>query len=133
MAVAFTPVRLTVPALRAVLAIVALISQIVLGSLVLPDQADARPLVALQAAMMLCKSGSSARMASSHHQQHPARETSCTLDMALELPAVILLPVFIMPARFLPTGGRMMTLPPARAPPAAKVWALYARGPPTLA
>lgn len=135
MPAAASPIRLTVPALRAVFAIVALISQLMLGSLVLPDRADARPLDALRAAIVLCKSGPIARMAlrHHHHQEHPTQETSCPLSVTLELPAVILLPTVVAPPPVLLDGSRMMTLPPARAPPTAVVWALRARGPPDLA
>ncbi len=133
MSVVSTPGRFTVPALRAVLAIVALVSQIVLGSLVLPDRADARPLVALRAAMVLCGSGASARTPPHHQRQHPGPETCCPLEMALELPAAILTPTVTMPPARLPTRGRMTTLPPARAPPSAVRWTQRARGPPSLA
>ncbi len=134
MSVVSTPGRSTVPALRAVLAIVALVSQIVLGSLVLPDRADARPLATLRAAMVLCGSGASARTPSPHHQrQHPGPETCCPLEMALELPAVILTPTVTMPPARLPIVARMTTLPPARAPPSALRWTQRARDPPNLA
>lgn len=118
--------------LRTVFAIVALVSQIMLGSLVLPDRAAARPLVALHDAMVLCRS-EPARMTPSHHRQRqPIRGTACLLDVALELPAVILMPAVIMPPRGLPTVSRMIALPPARAPPTTIVWTLRARGPPNL-
>ena len=114
-------------------AIMALVSQIVLGSLLLPDRASARPVVALHTAMVLCKSGLHVEMTSPHHrQQHPIQGTACLLDVTLELPAVILPPDVIMPPPGLPTGSRMIALPPARAPPAAMIWTLRARGPPNL-
>jgi hypothetical protein len=110
----------------------ALVSQIMLGSLVLPDRAAARPLAALQTAMILCRSEPARTMPSHHRQHHPIHGTACLLDVALELPAVILTPAVIMPPPGLPTGSRMIALPPARAPPAAMVWTLRARGPPNL-
>jgi len=111
----------------------ALISQIVLGSLVLPDRAAAGPMVALRAAMVLCESGPPPRMTPAHHRQRqPTRAMTCSLDAALELPAVILIPAVIVPPPSLPVAGRMIALPPARGPPAVIIWALRARGPPNL-
>lgn len=119
--------------MRAVFAIVALISQIVLGSLVIPDRAAARPMDALHAALVLCRSGSPVTDAPPHHRpQHPVRDASCPLDVALELPAVILTPAIIVPSARLPTGRRIIALPPARAPPTTMIWTLRARGPPNL-
>lgn len=133
MSVVSAPGRLAVPALRAVLAIVALVSQLVLGSLALPDRADARPLVTLQAAMVLCGNGPSSRTTPHHQRRHPNQETCCLLEAVLALPAVVLTPAVIMPLPRLPIAGRQAALPPARAPPAAPVRIPRARDPPSLA
>lgn len=126
-------IRLSMPLIRALFAIVALVSQLALGSLVLPDQAAARSIVDVRSATVLCKSSPPGLKLPSHQERHPTQETVCLLDGALELPAVILIPAVILPPLRLPTAGRLIGLPPARAPPSAVRWAQRARGPPNLA
>ena len=118
-----TPPRMTL--LRAVFAVVALVSQMVLGSLVLPP-AQARAAATLDDAIVLC--GSPAP----HQHRHPDSGTTRPLDLALELPAVIPLPPVALPP--VPRSAvAAMALPPARAPPARADRAAHARDPPRLA
>ncbi|WP_419729473.1 hypothetical protein [Lichenicola sp.] len=123
--------RVSVPLLRALFAVVALVGQLAVSSLVLPDRSDAAALSRVDAATVLCMSGTTTQTppAHRHHPLHAARP----LDLALELPAVILLPGSGLPPPRLPIGGERILLPPARAPPAATAWAWRARDPPDLA
>ena len=125
--------RLSMPVVRALIALVALVSQLALGSLVLPDQASARSMAEVRSATVLCKSSPPGQRLPSHQQRHPTQETACLLDGALELPAVILISAVILPPPRLPITGQPIGLPPARAPPSAVRWMQRARGPPTLA
>ncbi len=120
-----------VHAFRALFAVLALVSQLTLGALVPAsgDGSDAR----LRSVAVLCGSaarGSAAPAAPGH--RHPDR-AACTTELALELPAVILMPAPALPAPVPAMASHDVLLPPARAPPAAFAWALHARAPPFLA
>ena len=118
------------PFLRAMLAMVALVSQLVLGSLVLPDEA-AGAAAQLRSVAVLC-SGAAAPQAPAHHRHHPGAPATCPpLEIALALPAVILPAAIVLPLLATSSATGPFALPPARGPPAASAWALHARAPPT--
>ena len=117
--------------LRALLAIVALVSQLTLGSLVLPDASSA---ASLDAVTILCTSASAGTPAPAHHHPRPVDQPLGELAAALTLPALLLLPSAFRPPRSPATvGRRFVALPPARGPPQRLAWALHVRGPPILA
>ncbi len=116
--------------LRAVLAAVALVSQLLLGSLVLPDEAAAEATAQLRSVAALCTSLPAAPATPTHHRHHPVEPAVCPLEMATGLLAVILMPGIVLPPPSTSNGTRLFVLPAARAPPAAVAWALHARAPP---
>lgn len=124
------------PLMRALFAVVALVGQLAVGSLVLPDRSDAASLAGIETTMVLCGNSAATRMtdgrATPAHRNHPL-QAGRALDLALELPAVILLPASFLPPPRLVAGSGIAALPPARAPPTTAAWAWRARGPPVLA
>ena len=118
------------PFLRAVLAMAALVSQLVLGSLVLPDEATGAT-AQLGSVAVLCTSAA-VPQAPAHHRHHPGVPATCPLEIALALPAVILPAAVVLPLPATSSATGPFTLPPARGPPAASAWALHARAPPHL-
>lgn len=118
----------SVAVIRALLAMLALVSQLTLGGLVPASDgsgADAR----LQQVAVLCGAATGHAAPDRRHSGRAA----CTTELALELPAVILMPAPALPAPVPAMASRDVLLPPARAPPAAFGWALHARAPPFLA
>ncbi len=118
--------RLSLPLVRALLAMMALVSQITLGGIVLPDEAAAR----LHAVAAFCTGTTRTPDTPARHQRHPNDAATCPLERALELPAVILMPALVLVSLMVRSGTTLFALPPARGPPAALAWALHARGPP---
>ncbi len=121
------------PFLRSVLAAVALVSQLLLGSLALPDDAAAGAAAQLRAVVVLCSSRPTAPAAPLHHRHHPIDPAACPLEIALELPAVILMPTVTVPSPAVSARPTPFILPAARAPPVSVAWAQHARAPPKLA
>lgn len=120
------------PSFGLLLAILALVSQLALGAMVLPDQATAADRTTLDAVAVLCRGGTPAphRPTAPHHTSDHAL---CPLSVALALPAVALTPGAPVPppssTRLIPAWAR----PAATGPPAALSSARFARGPPVLA
>ncbi len=124
-------IRLSMPLMRAVLATVALVSQLLLGSLVLPDESTGAA-ARLRSVAVLCTSTAAATQAPGHHRHHPGAPATCPLELALALPAVILLAAVVLPVLATAPATAPFAVPPARGPPAASAWALHARAPPHL-
>ncbi len=120
------------PFLRGVLAAVALVSQLLLGSLVLPDDATAGAAARLRAVVVLCSSHPTAPDPPVHHHR-PVDPAACPLEIALELPAVILMPAVTVPLSAMSARPAPFSLPAARAPPVAVTRVRHARAPPRLA
>lgn len=117
--------------LMAVLA--ALVSQLALGAVVIPDDPQSN-LAALDAASVFCQSGNDAQGGKRPPvQRHAADCALCPLTISLALSTVILTPEPLLPepglGRALPAGTR----PQSRAPPSHAFAAAYPRGPPNLA
>ena len=119
------------PFMRAVLATMALVSQLLLGSLVLPDEATGAA-ARLRSVAVLCTSAAAVPQAPGQHRNHPGETATCPLELALALPAVILLAAVVLPVLVTSPATTPFTMPPARGPPAAHAWALHARAPPHL-
>lgn len=117
---------------RAMLAMLALISQLTIGTLVMPDAASARSAAALDAVNILCTSMPAAGVPS-HHHRHPDGTALFPLDAALALQAVLLPPSADMPPPLVLGSARPDVRPPARGPPAGLAWSLHVRGPPNPA
>jgi hypothetical protein len=114
-------------------AVLALISQLALGSVVLPDVAPASVLDTLSAAMVDCSPVTPADKRLPPAPRPESEKALCPLSVALALPAVILLPAPMLPPPVLMLSGRGADLPQARAPPSAVRYAPYPTGPPVLA
>ncbi len=124
-------IRLPLPFMRALLATVALVSQLVLGSLLLPDEA-AGAAAQLRTVVVLCTGAAAATRTPAHHRHHPDGSATCPLEIALALPAVILPAAVVLPSLATSPRTTPFTMPPARGPPASSAWALHARAPPHL-
>ena len=95
MPLVFARIR-SVPVMQALLAIVALVSQLALGSLALPDRAAAKSAAEFRAATVLCRSAAHRQAPPTHRSPHPTQQAACPLD-ALELAAIILPPAVMPP------------------------------------
>jgi hypothetical protein len=114
-------------------AILALISQLALGAVVLPDISPASELAALAAATVDCAPAAPADKQLPPAPRPDSGQALCPLSVALALPAVILLPAPVLPPPVLMLSVRGTDLPQARAPPSAFRYAPYPTGPPVLA
>ena len=118
------------------LAIIALISQLALGSLVLPDSASAQEqsVAALDALSIICSTPiAGAPDNPPAHHRHAPDCTLCPLCSTLAMQGVILTAAPALPAPVSQQTGRAVLPPPARAPPAQPRYAPPARGPPNRA
>ena len=125
-------VWLSVPVLRAILAALALVSQLALGAFPAQARLAVTEATQLRSVTVLCHSLSSraGHPAAPHRQRTHDDEAGCPLELALELPAVILTPMVLLPRPSLPTTGQVVGRPIVRAPPARIASALHARAPP---
>ena len=117
------------------LAVLALVSQLALGSFVLPDEAAAREqsVAALDALSVICNSTNPASPTPTKpHHRHGPDCAVCPLCIALALQAVVLGSPPDLPAPSSRLADRATLPPPARAPPAQPRLAPPARGPPVL-
>lgn len=113
--------------------LVALVSQLALAGVVLPDESPQSQLAALDAASIFCQTGSGTGNDRPPAPHHAADYAICPLSVSLAQATAILAPDVLLP---LPSHGRAMrpgALPQARAPPSRIVAAAYPRGPPSLA
>ena len=124
--------RLATTRLALLAAILALVSQLALGSVVLPDRAPAGELAALAAATIDCAPASGDKGAPPA-PRHEGDRALCPLSIALALPAVILLPAPALPAPVAMQAVRGTPLPPVRAPPSIVRRTPFPTGPPRLA
>ncbi len=115
-------------------AVVALASQLALGSVVLPDEAAARDqsVATLDALTILCDAAGPASPGQPPRHQHHPDCALCPLSVALALPAVVLTsePALPPPSSRLADGAALP--PPARGPPAQPRHTPPSRGPPVL-
>lgn len=126
------PTRIGLPGF--IVAVLALISQLALGAVVLPDHAPTDGAAALAAAMVDCAPASPAgRPQTPTPGRHDDGSALCPLSVALALPSVILTPAPILPPPPRMLAVRTDRRPPARAPPSRVPDAAYPRGPPALA
>ncbi len=112
-----------------VLAVLALVSQLALGAIVVPDRAVAGPRAALNAMSVMCRGGE--RHQPVHHQ-HTTDPALCPLSVALALPSVVPLATPVVPVPLRVAVRYDWAVPAARGPPSRPVRIAYARGPPTL-
>ena len=117
------------PLLRAMLAILALVSQLASGSV---SPADSTKTAQFRAIAAFCD-GSPGPTTPTHRRHRPNDVAAFPLEAALELPAVILMPAAALPRPQETGRGWLFVLPPQRGPPGTIAWARYARGPPFLA
>ena len=119
-----------------VLAMLALISQLALGSVVLPDSASAQEqsTAALDAFSIICSTPTAATPGRPPaHHRHAPDGTLCPLCVTLAMQAVILATAPVLPAPAGQRVGRAALPPPARAPPSQPRAVPPARGPPARA
>jgi hypothetical protein len=112
------------------LAILALVSQVALGSLVLPADSAAAE---LDAVAIFCQTAAPAtpQPATPHHHHGPDCAI-CPLCAALAMPGAILTPAPLLPAPSIHRVAQIALPPPARGPPSRPFRIPLARGPPVL-
>ena len=115
------------------IALICLVSQIAIGTLVIPDDTSGSQLAALTIASIDCHaSPASAPGGRSHHPHRQTEPAVCPLRLALELPGVTLLPPVVIPESLTATAARVGLPPPSRGPPPAPVRVGQPRAPPVL-
>ncbi len=113
------------------LAILALVSQIALGSLVLPDSVSAQE-QSIAALSILCSTGTPAAPGDKPAHHHAPDCTLCPLCVTLATPSAILTTVAALPTPSSALMDRAALPPPARGPPSQARPVPPARGPPSL-
>ena len=114
--------------------LVALVSQLALGAVVLPDESPQSQLATLDAASIFCQTGSNTGGSDRPPIPHHAADYAlCPLSVSLAQPVAVLVPDVLLPAPSQSLAMRPGALPQARAPPSRVVAAAYPRGPPGLA
>ena len=115
-------------------ALLALVSQLALGAMVLPDPASPDQLAALDAVSILCTGlPSSDNGGTAPHRHHAADLALCPLTVTLALPAVILTPSPALPPPPSVLAFRTRERPPGRGPPLPTARVGAPRAPPFLA
>jgi hypothetical protein len=112
------------------LAVLALISQLALGSLVLPAESAAAELDAIAIFCQTAPSGTP--QPSAPHHQHAPDCAICPLCVALAMPGAILTPAPLLPTPSVHQVAQITLPPPARGPPSRPLRISLARGPPAL-
>lgn len=121
--------------LRFLFAGIALVSQLALGAVVLPDNGPERTIAALNAARLLCDGNHpSDHGAPLSHKHPPANPALRPISVALALPSVIVTAAPELPA----TSGSVLYVranerPPGRGPPEATARVGAPRAPPPTA
>jgi hypothetical protein len=112
--------------------VVAIVSQLALGAIVLPGNRQADPIAALDALSVLCQTG--------HHvgdkpvpSHRGSRAVVCPLCATFALSDAIPVPAALLPAPPATLVLRMLPPPSPRAPSSVAAIAAYPRGPPALA
>ena len=116
------------------LAVLALVSQLALGSIAMPDEAAAREqsVAALDSLSIICSATTPVEHAPGQHHHHGMDCAVCPLCAALAMHAVVLGSGPDLPAPSSRLAHRATLPPPARAPPAQPRHAPPPRGPPVL-
>ncbi len=123
----------SLPMLGFLLAVMCLVSQIAIGTMVIPDEPSGTLLEALTSAGVDCHA--SPASAPGGRPPHPHRQTEpavCPLRLALELPGITLLPPVVIPESLTATDARVGLPPPSRGPPPAPARVGQPRAPPAL-
>jgi hypothetical protein len=120
-------------ALGALLAVLALVSQLALGAMVLPDESSSAKLAALDAVSILC-TGTKAphHDGPAQHRHHPGDPALCPLSVALALPAVVLTASAALPIPSSEIVVRTRERPPGRGPPLETARVGAPRAPPAI-
>ena len=114
-------------------AVLALVSQLALGAVMLPDNAPADQLAELDAVSVLCTGAAPDRNTPTPHRHHAADLTLCPLSIALAAPCCLPEPVPALPPPPAAIVARSFDHPPGRGPPAATARVGEPRAPPVLA
>ena len=113
-------------------ALLALVSQLALGAMVLPDAPD--QVAALDAVGILCSGAAPTDDGgTAPHRHHASDLALCPLTVALALPAVVLTSAPALPPPAPVLAFRMRERPPGRGPPPPTARVGAPRAPPSLA
>lgn len=114
-------------------ALVALVSQLALGAVVLPD-ARTDPRAVLASVGILCDGATPPLPGAPAHRHHAADPALCPLATALALPSVVITPAPVLPP---PRSAAVIVAsrdrPPGRGPPPATGRDGFPRAPPVFA
>jgi len=113
------------------LALLALASQIAVGSLVLPEDSAAAELDAVAILCQVTAPGAPQQPGAPHHHHAPDCAI-CPFCAALALPGAILTPAPLLPAPSLHRVAQIALPPPSRGPPSRPLRIALPRGPPLL-
>ncbi len=116
------------------LAVLALVSQLALGSLAPVDAEADQQQAQLAALTVLCQTAPADQgHVPAHHRQLPPDCALSPLAAALDLPGFVVAPAPILPAPTAGAGLHLVSLPPARGPPSHESHVGFPRGPPVPA
>jgi hypothetical protein len=121
--------------LSILLAALALISQLALGAMLLPDGSSASEVAAFDAVSVLCSGNHSPDDGdTTRHTHRPVDRAICPLSVALALPSIVPTPEVALPARAASVlVFRVRDRPPGRGPPLATARVGAPRAPPPTA
>ena len=114
-------------------AMLALVSQLALGAVVLPDDTPAGQLAEMDALSVLCTGAAPDRNIPTPHRHHAADLTLCPLSIALAAPCCLSEPAPALPPPPPAIAARSFERPPGRGPPPATARVGEPRAPPVLA
>ncbi len=114
-------------------AVLALVSQLALGAVVLPDDAPAGQLAELDAVSVLCTGAAPDGNSPAPHRHHAADLTLCPLGISLAAPCCLPEPAPALPPPPQAVAARAFERPPGRGPPPATARVGEPRAPPVLA
>jgi hypothetical protein len=114
------------------MAVLALVSQLALGTMVLPEDASSAD-AELAAVSILCQTGSPVTpVPGAPRRQHMPDCPVCPLCIALATQGAMLTPTITLPMPSIQRVAQIALPPPARGPPSRPLRISLARGPPVL-
>ncbi len=129
----FAPTRTSWFPTGLLMAILALVSQLALGTMVLPEEAPPAASTELAAISVLCQTGTPATSSPGVPQHHHMPDCPvCPLCVALATQGALLTPAVLLPMPSTRRVAQIALPPPARGPPSRPLRISLARGPPVL-
>ena len=112
-------------------AVIALVSQLALGAVLLPDMPSQQQFASLEAANVFCDGNQTTHGGKPDHKHRQPAPAICPISITLSLPSIVLAPTPVLPA---PSGyvihARAFEHAPGRGPPPATARVGVPRAPP---